>query len=130
MVVPRGERHGRDVVVGVAESNPARASEGRALVEVKKEPGTAKRPKTPCGHQGQLSNWSRKVKRLRTSAWRCWLAGKSDRSGRPGPLWRSLEKESASASSKVGGALNRLCLGFTCFFFLGRLRGGLIDSDL
>ena len=50
----------------------------------------------------------------------------SDRSGR---AWATkekvFEKESASASSKVGGALSRLCLSFI-FFFLGR-GGGLID---
>ena len=49
----------------------------------------------------------------------------SDRSGR---AWATkekvLEKESASASSKVEKALSRLCLSFTCFF-LGEGIGGV-----
>ena len=172
MVVPRGGGHGRGRGRGrgklepkakakakAAKSKPspkkpARASEGRALVKVKKEPGTAEAAASSVDTKGKLSNLVTQGKAAANKLAKV-VAGEqtvnpeelealkskggatdkrmemlasweSDRSGR---AWATkekvFEKESASASSKVGGALSRLCLSFT-FFFLGR-GGGLID---
>ena len=183
MVVPRGGGHGRGRGRGRGKAEPkakakakaakskpspkkpARASEGRALVKVKKEPGTAEAAASSVDTKGKLSNLvtqgkaaanklakvvageqtvnPEELEALKSKAafyqeYACLPRGATDKrmemlasweSDRSGRAWATkekvFEKESASASSKVGGALSRLCLSFT-FFFLGR-GGGLID---